>query len=293
MRNTVRLLWFVLLVFLALASCESDNEPTYVGISGRIDNLPALDADYEYAAWLVENSNTRLIGPISSFNNDGTAFLAFAPIPQNIADARIIFFTIEEKDTEYESPSVLKILSCNFNDNDSANISNFPIASDFSIIDGSYLLDSPTTTGSSTDNSGIWFMTEDGNAGLTLPTLEPVWIYEGWVNFDGIWVSTGTFNSEKTKDNSNKYSGNEEGPNFPGEDFNNDTDAPSGVSFPMDLAGKDVKITIEPADDFDVETPFNLTILTATIPSPSVVGISQIMDSRVGDLPTGTMTKEQ
>ena len=293
MNVDLRLLWFCLLVILVLPSCEGDNEPTYIGISGRIDNLPALDANHEYVAWLVENSNTRLIGPITSFNNDETYFLSFAPVPQNIADARTIYFTIEEIGSGYEDPSDVKILSCNFNDNETATISNFPLASDFSKVDGSYVLDSPTTTSSSTDNSGVWFMTEEGNTGLTLPTLEPAWAYEGWVDFNGTWVSTGTFYNVNTKDNSNKYSGNETSPDFPGEDFNNSTEAPSGVSFPMDLAAKEIKITIEPAVDFDPENPFGLTVLTAVVPSPSIVKTTQPMESRVSDLPSGTMTKEQ
>ncbi len=124
---------------------------------------------------------------------------------------------------------------------------------------GKYILATPTDGGAMTnEESGIWFLDNSGPSvakGLNLPTLPSGWKYEGWIVINGIPVSTGTFIDANTAD-SNAASSNFKGtigngPNYPGEDLLRN--APTGLTFPTDLRGKIVAISIEPSTDNGTE----------------------------------------
>jgi hypothetical protein len=105
----------------------------------------------------------------------------------------------------------------------------------------------------SNENSGIWFLNRSTGspvAGLNLPDLTGTdWTYEGWVVIGGTPVTTGTFDKVDVADGFNGYSGAGASPPFPGEDFI--TNAPSGLTFPTDIAGGTAVISIEPRVDND------------------------------------------
>jgi hypothetical protein len=77
------------------------------------------------------------------------------------------------------------------------------------------------------------------------------------------------------------------GPPFPGEDFL--TGAPPGLTFPTDLSGATVFVTIEPWREWDVEraNPFFVRLLETQIPVDAVQGTLYAMDPVVDQLPTG------
>ena len=75
-------------------------------------------------------------------------------------------------------------------------------------------------------------------------------------------------------------------PPFPGEDFI--VNAPDGLTFPTDLRGETIVVSIEPADD-DSPAPFAFKPLAAEIPSD--LDIPGSVELGAGPaLPTGTAT---
>lgn len=287
MKQINLLLLFLLSVSIITTSCEEGS--TYEGITGLAENLPELSAPYEYAAWIRENSNTRLMGNVTSIN--GEAQFAFAPIPETIRDASSITITIENSLTAYSMPSKTVIATASFGGSDEATFVS-PLATQLENRVGNYILDSPTTTSSSVDNSGLWFVKDDISQGLELPVLSEGWKYEGWVNFNTVAVSTGKFLDPGAADEIEQYGGSEDPYPYPGEDFNNPASAPSGLNFPTDLKSKIVKVTLEPNPD-DGETPFGITLFSATIPNPSVVKTTLDLEVIADQLAKGVVRKEK
>ncbi|MDA9774677.1 hypothetical protein N9B82_06930, partial [Saprospiraceae bacterium] len=126
MKNQILKFLPLLLLVLVFTSCEEEN--TYNGITGEINNLPQLSNGYEYAAWIIENGNTRLMGDVNP-DSDGTAFVAYAPLPDNIRDASSILITIENGTTAYLEPSSTQVLVCNFGSSDQASLTSTVIGS--------------------------------------------------------------------------------------------------------------------------------------------------------------------
>jgi hypothetical protein len=141
----------------------------------------------------------------------------------------------------------------------------------------------------SNENSGIWFLNRSTGspvAGLNLPSLTGTdWTYEGWVVMDGTPVTTGTFDEVDEADGFDGYSSTGAAPPFPGEDFL--TNAPTGLTFPTDLAGATTVISIEPRVDNDA-APFQFKPLVGAIPAAATDHIEYAMDDNTDTLPTGT-----
>ena len=143
------------------------------------------------------------------------------------------------------------------------------------------------------DEYGIWFGTPGmpPTPNFSLPTLPNGWIYEGWVVADGTPVSTGTFTSATgvERDSGNPFSGteNNEGPPIPGEDFL--LNAPTGVTFPLDVRGKTVVISVEPNPD-NSPMPFLLKPLLGTA-GTELAPTTHDLGLNLASLPTGTATR--
>lgn len=155
---------------------------------------------------------------------------------------------------------------------------------------GKFILDTPTDTLNTNLKSGIWFVDLDtsiseikdtlGNVidfdttiskqnGLNLPEVPSGWLYESWIVINGDTLSLGTFTNPVGADDSSKYgAGLSNGYAFPGEDFL--TNAPAGLSFPTDLSGKNIFITIKPKHPENSNLPFALIPFTASIPANAV-----------------------
>ena len=103
-------------------------------------------------------------------------------------------------------------------------------------------------------------------------------------------LSVGRFSFPNVDDSASAYSGPLPSPAFPGEDFL--TAEPAGLTFPPDLSGASVFITMEPWAEWNVEpeTPFFLRILEAQIPTDATPQTSYEMTNITDQLPTGTAT---
>lgn len=158
---------------------------------------------------------------------------------------------------------------------------------------GRFILSTPTDVNPENELSGIWFMDSSGSSpapGLSLPEAPTGWLYEGWATVDGQPVSTGKFVSPDGEDGGNPYSGPTNAPPFPGEDFL--SDAPAGVTFPTDLSGGTVFVTLEPWDTWDVEPadPFFLRVLEGQVPAGAEADVPYPMANLAQGLPSGSAT---
>ena len=128
-------------------------------------------------------------------------------------------------------------------------------------------------------------------ANLTLPVLPTGWTYEGWVIGDAGPISTGTFDDFGDRDSNNPFSGtqNNAGPPVPGEDFF--LDAPTGETFPLDVRGRTVVISVEPVPD-NSSAPFLLKPLLTTLAADAATAPdTHDFGQNLGSLPTGTASR--
>ena len=160
---------------------------------------------------------------------------------------------------------------------------------------GKYILATATATdgGSDTDElSGVWWLdpTAGPGAGLNLPVLPKGWQYEGWVVINDQPVSTGTFLSLEGSDYFSGFSGSDApAPDFPGEDFLQN--APEGFTFPTNLSGGKVVISIEPVPD-NSPAPFVLKPLVGKVSSTAKDHTPYSMDNMATETnPIGTVSR--
>lgn len=168
---------------------------------------------------------------------------------------------------------------------------------DFSEAGGEFMLASPTDNNSLVnERSGLWFGHVLQNSGrLTLPALSDGWVYEGWAIIDGRTLTTGRFARSDEPDLFAGFSDDQaRSPSFPGEDFL--LDPPVRVfpdlQFPVDLAGQEVMITVEPdhgGTDPTGQEPFATTILSADIPRLAEAGRLYEMEQDTVGLPKATV----
>jgi hypothetical protein len=158
---------------------------------------------------------------------------------------------------------------------------------------GRFVLGTPTDGDQENELSGVWFIdtrVSPVGPGLTLPEATLGWVYEAWVSLDGVDLSTGKFLEPTGADSAATYSGTEDPPPFPGEDFL--VRAPAGLAFPPDLSGATVFVTLEPWMEWDVDrdAPFPFRIFEAQIPAEAVPHNVYEMTSLTDQLPSGTAT---
>ncbi|MBD3224101.1 MAG: hypothetical protein GF313_05190 [Caldithrix sp.] len=170
-------------------------------------------------------------------------------------------------DTVEAAPSRFEILSSPIY----ANFAELGPAVNFDFRDalGTYLLATPTDTNVASPTSGLWFVDVDTSnqkiAGLNLPTVDGGWMYESWVKVGSDTLSLGKFTNPAASDMSAVYSGTAAGFPFPGEDFLQN--APDGISFPLDLSGLEVFVTLQPPYPVYSNNPATFIPLKTAIPS--------------------------
>jgi len=297
---------------LSLNGCDTGNEITNLDGSSTItlsvNGLEPITGGLNYHAWLVHGSDGNTFGfPLAVFNinEDGQMVdpvadtLLTGPYQADVdaSDAQGIAISLEVSNQLLEISSFTFILSGEFIQGtaDMTGDDFFALNRDFSNAAGKFILATPTDDVPDNELNGIWFMDPTADpveAGLQLPPAPNGWIYEGWVDADGQAVSTGRFVLSIEPDSTAFYSSlvAPDPPLFPGEDFL--FNAPQGVTFPLDLSGASVFVTIEPWHDYDryPEEPFYLRILEGQIPAEPATQVPYGMTSLASQLPTGTAT---
>jgi hypothetical protein len=285
----------IILAFVAFTACDNDDDDVMVKdrLSLNITGLEDLGDDYAYEGWLIVNGKAISAG---IFNVDGSGKLSktsFEIDSDDLNNATAYVLTIEPSPDSDPGPSSVHILAGDFS-GAKASLSvghASAIGSDFSSSTGSYILATPTDGAGNNENSGVWWLDPSAGpgAGLSLPTLPSGWKYEGWAVIDGVPVTTGKFTSVTGADDSAPFSGSQAGPPFPGEDFL--MSAPSGLTFPTDLAGKTVVISVEPEPD-NSAAPFLLKPLVGMVPADAVDHTLYNMNNNANATnPTGKVTR--
>lgn len=258
-------------------SCSSDddnNTSTTSDLTLNLQGLEALGSDYVYEGWIIVNGQ-----PVSTGTFTSVTFPQTFPVnTEQLDNATTFVLSIEPAVDPDPAPAATKLLAGDFSGNvANVNSDNIVVGSGSTISSlgastGKYILATPTDMDDTNESSGVWFLDNTNapnlEAGLSLPTLADGWKYEGWVVFDGTPISTGTFTSAETADDNAATSlfkgdaGN--GPGYPGEDYLQN--APAGLTFPTDLKGRTVVISVEPFPDNSV-APFTLKPLAHMVPA--------------------------
>jgi hypothetical protein len=140
---------------------------------------------------------------------------------------------------------------------------------------GRFMLATPTDNNTLiNERSGLWFGDVlRNNPALDLPALPDGWVYEGWaVLEENVTLTSGRFINDSSPDRFAGFSDTQgSAPGFPGEDFLKDPPVAvfPDLSFPLDLAGGRVEITIEPetlAGDPTGAGKFPFPVLQTNIP---------------------------
>ncbi len=281
----------LVLVLTLFISCNNDDEPTTKNLTLNISGLDELGSDFVYEGWLIVNGTPVSTGTFSSV----TFPQSFSVDINAVNTATKFVLSIEPAVDSDPAPSNTKILVGDFFGN-TASVST-AVVGDFSAVTGDYILATPTNGSMTDENSGIWFLKlpTPPTAGLMLPTLPQGWAYEGWVVVNGMPLTTGTFTNVTATDDFNGFSGpmalpavNGADGFFPGEDFL--MMPPSGVTFPLDLAGGTAVISIEPVPD-NSPMPFTLKPLVGNIPATAIDHTIYSMNRNLASLPTGSVTR--
>ncbi len=292
---------FLVSLSLALASCSNDDDDNNDNGSNQgnlklnISNLEALSADERYEGWIIVNGNPITTGIFEVNSNGELSQSSFELDEAQLSAATDFVLTIEPYPHNDPAPSKIKLLGGSFSGNNAVVSVGHQTAlgADFNTASGSYILATPTTNDMNDERSGVWFLDPSGAMPvptLNLPDLPAKWVYEGWAVIDGTPVSTGRFSSVSGADQSAPFSGTDNpGPPFPGEDFI--MNAPAGLTFPVDLSGMPIVISIEPDPD-NSPAPFALKPLFATAPANAATHSTHDLNNQVSsNFPAGTVSR--
>ncbi|SNR33043.1 hypothetical protein SAMN06265371_101343 [Lutibacter agarilyticus] len=289
----IKVLFSLLALGLAFASCDdNDDTPKYKDLELNISGLEDLGNDYVYEGWIIVDGAPVTTGRFSVDASGELSQDSFALDYDDVSDASTFILTIEPSVGDDPAPSAVHILAGDFSGK-SGSLSIFhpaALGDDYASAAGKYILATPTDDVDTNENSGIWFLSLASGSpavGLDLPTLPDGWKYEGWVVINGSPVSTGTFTAVDVADDFSGFSGSKSGPPFPGEDFL--LNAPSGLTFPTDLAGGVAVISIEPYPD-NSSAPFLLKPLVGTIAAGATDHTTYDMGQNL-QFPTGTVSR--
>lgn len=240
-----------------------------------VSELATLRDGHHYEGWAIIDS-----APVSTgkFNVDASGVatdLDGIAIPDGIFDggrdltvAEAFVLTIEEPGDKDIVPNDTHILAGDLVGYGATLKIGHPgaLGTSFKEATGNYILATPTDDDDTNEMSGVWWLSlqmTTPKPGLSLPVLPEGWTYEGWAVVDGTPVSTGTFLAVDASDDAAPHSGMNDGPAVPGEDLL--VNAPAGLSFPTNLSGATVVISIEPLPD-DSADPFQLKPLVGMVP---------------------------
>ncbi|MDW7695322.1 anti-sigma factor [Flammeovirgaceae bacterium SG7u.111] len=292
MKNVILLASLLGLLFMSSCKDDEDNSSTQK-MKLAINGLEDLGSDYAYEGWIIVNGSPKTTGTFTVNSSGALSQTEFDVEMADLQSASAFVLTIEPIPDNDPAPSDVHILAGDLTKGaGSLSVGHgAALGSDFASSAGKFILATPTDGMDNNENSGVWFLDPAAGpgAGLTLPTLPAGWKYEGWAVIGGTPVSSGTFSAVDAADDAAPFSGSEPGPPFPGEDFL--MNAPSGLTFPTDLSGATMVISIEPVPD-NSSAPFLLKPLVGAAPANAMDHTAYGMNQNLGSLPTGSVSAE-
>jgi len=260
----------IIALLLFVTSCdnkEDEGQSDSATLNLSISGLEYLGTDYVYEGWLIIDGAPVTTGVFTVSSSGELSKTSFNLPSKNIDNATAFVLTIEPANDSDPAPSKVHILGGDIS-GAQATLSVGHMAAlgcDFSSSTGKYILATPTNGAENDEYSGVWFLDPSSGTpgvGLNLPQLPEGWQYEGWAVIGGKPVTTGKFTSFDMADLCAPYSGELAGPPFPGEDFLKN--APDGLTFPTDLKGATIVVSVEPMPD-NSEKPFLLKPLLGNV----------------------------
>lgn len=298
----MRKLLALLIIPAFLVSCGDDDSPSNTALNLTVNGLEDLGSTAQYEGWIIVDGAPISTGTFTVNANGTPSTTSFSANATDVAAATKFVLTIEPIPDPDPAPADAKLLAGDFGGT-SATLSTgvAPALGDFSTSAGTLFLRTPTdetpgTANNGNDIYGVWFGTPGmpPTPNFTLPTLPAGWAYEGWVIGETGPISTGTFSNtvDLPRDSGNPFSGTafNVGPPVPGEDFFNA--APTGETFPLDIRGRTVVISVEPVPD-NSPAPFLLKPLVANLAADAATApTSHTFSQNLGSIPTGTVTRQ-
>ena len=292
----IKKMFFLLLAVVFFASSCSDDGDTTLTTSKLTldfdDTLEPLGSGYVYEGWIIVPGEAL---PVSTGTFTSVDFpQSFTVNATQLSAATKFVLSIEPAGETGDAalmPADTKLLVGDFSGK-SANVST-AIVGDFSTASGAFFLRTPTDetgTNNGNDQYGVWFGTPGAppTPNFVLPTLPAGWAYEGWVVGENGPITTGTFNVFNMADNFSGFSEtSQSGPPVPGEDFF--LNAPSGETFPLDVRGRTVVISVEPVPD-DSPAPFVMKPLVG-MAGQDTAPATHDFGQNLGSLPSGKVTR--
>ncbi|AUC75906.1 anti-sigma factor [Olleya sp. Bg11-27] len=261
-------------------SCSNDDDDATPQVETseltlNLTGLEALGDDFVYEGWVIVDGAPVSTGRFSDVNFPQT----FQVLSTQLAAATTFVLSIEPTVDPDPAPAETKVLAGDFSGTSASVNSN--LVADFSTVAGTFILATPTDMDDTNEESGVWFLDNaSGTAvtGLNLPELSDGWKYEGWAVINGTPISTGTFTDASMADDNaatSSFKGDAgNGPGYPGEDYLQN--APAGFTFPTDLRGTTIVVSVEPSPD-NSAAPFTLKPLAQMVATDAAVHTSITM----------------
>ena len=262
---------------------ETTPPPAIPSMQVSFDGLVPLGDGGDYELWFIDADGNPISGGV--FDTDAGTSMEFE-LPDGVPEAVEVKVSIETDDDP--APSSTIVLSGAFDGSSAALVADI---ADFSDASGQYILATPTDGTGSAENerAGVWWTAIPRAQSLFLPELSEGWEYEMWQVIDGQALTGGKFTDPFAPDQAAPFSGPDPAPPLVGEDYL--INAPDGFTFPVDLRGMEVFISVEPIPDPNPAESSGIVPLSGIIPADAIdhthYFVDNVSDSRV---PSGTLS---
>lgn len=294
MKRSVPIILLLTLVLPACGQTPSEFRPLPAalgdlrGVALGFEGLVPLDEGVYSASLNLDNGDIVGLGGFNVNDNgrpidgQGNVIDRFT-VDQNLFSSVSLVVSIEPLGLIGNSPGQAPILQGPFID----GIASLSVPAPLFLQDasGSYRVFTPTDGPDTNEESGVWAVSVGGEPTLTLPPLNSLFIYEHFMVIGGMPITMGRFVAADVADFLNPWSGPLQAPDFPGEDFL--ANAPAGFTFPANLSGAELLITLEAILN-DSVLPSQLVVLRGILPSPAAGGEIVPLTNETGNFPTGT-----
>jgi len=300
---------FAVAASLLLIGCDSgssgDDSTPSIQIQINLDGMASLKDTYQYRIWARVGQDWVMSNNGFNYNESGLLINTTGQLiantflmQSNIAEADMIVIGVHGKGGFGDFPPSSTILGGDVSGG-SATLSaahEMALGGDLLSASGTYTVLTLETPADAPANypkeSGIWFGEPNGAGSLdptlSLPNLSDGWLYGGWLEKEGVVYAIGRFEEPDGLDMDNQYLQPDALTPVPGENFL--TNAPDGSTFPLDVRGATVFLTVEPNPDDDDEAPTSFRIFEAQVPASAAAASTHSLGTPGVGMPTGTAT---